>query len=281
MLLVAITCTENDYEKNYARIRRSVRNFTVTFDKDVFFLLVYQTKQGRVSKEGVFDGVASSNFEIFAVDYLSVSRARNESIAFAKHRNCDFIIFHDSSLVYTSQYVSWMQERLTKNQLISTKYKFTDDLTDVDSKMDERLVQFDDFADIFVCSYVFPMSATFPLFDLRFGPGEASTYESGEDFLFLREFFKSNRHLKRFLRFEGNGILHPPRPKNLIKHLAYAEGQGKIHQIYLCEEKSLYAMWRCALFFGNALFRVVLFRKNAIRILGLRIKGFLDTKVKV
>lgn len=117
------------------------------------------------------------------------------------------------------------------------------------------------------------------MFNEKFGPGEFSSFTSGEDFLFLLDYFTLHPHKKYFPRFVGESILHPPRPTDFSKHLAYAFGQGKTHQIYFIKNKNIYAVWRCFIFFGNAIFRVLLFKRKSLKILLLRIKGFLDSTV--
>jgi hypothetical protein len=279
MLLVAITCTDKDFEINSLRMRISIENFISIFGSDVFFLFVFQSKCPRSSPQNDFSFLPATQYELVLTSYFSVSRARNYALIFAKKMRFTKIIFHDSSLIYTSTYLSWIKLRKSV-KILSTKFCFSDSVDVEASSVSESNVTFDVFDNGFVCSYVFSMDADLPYFDERFGPGEESFYSSGEDFLFLREFFKKNPFLKDLARFDGVGILHPPRHSDYSKHLAYAEGQGKIHQIILLEDKNLYAVWRSFLFFGNAIFRTISFKENSLKILVRRIKGFLDCKVK-
>ncbi|MGP4846104.1 hypothetical protein ACTXGQ_18385 [Marinobacter sp. 1Y8] len=281
-MLVAVTCTKNDFATYRSSLVGSLSNFKTSFNLDVFFLIIIQDK---IFNDNDYLSEFYGDFEegcylLKKVNYLSVSRARNDAIEYARFNGFHRLIFHDVSIVYTLGYLKWIRCQRS-GELLSGSYEFTDDLDNRGSEGPALMTEFDDFRDNFVCSYVFPLSAEFPHFDERFGPGESSVFASGEDFLFLRQFFKLNPELRSFVRFSGNGILHPPRPKDNSKQLAYAKGQGKIHQIFLLEEKSLYSVWRCALFFGNALCRALLFRKNWLKILFLRIKGFLDTHIKV
>jgi hypothetical protein len=281
MILVAITCTSQDFKLNCNRLSKSISNFYSCFGVDVFFLIVYQSKEiSDLVIEKVKEIIPEENGEVVGVTYLSVSKARNDALNYARMNKFDHIIFHDSTIIYAAGYLSWLKENLGA-RLLSTNFQFTTECETSLINDKSEVVKFNAFDDIYVCSYVFSLKNKFPIFDERFGPGESSIYTSGEDFLFLRSFFKNNPECRFFLRYKGTGILHPPRPLDYSKHLAYAEGQGKIHQVFLGQEKSIYAIWRCCLFFGNALLRVVLLKKHSLKILGLRLKGFFDTKVKV
>lgn len=275
MLLVAVTCTEEDFSINLERIEISLNNFYAIFGDDISFIFVYQSKKELIPEVEFFSGLPRELYEFVVVPYYSVSRARNEAADYALRNRYKHLVFHDSSIIFTEQYIGWLKSNLHEG-LLSTKYAYTNDIKSHDMQTGSQTVSFHDFNNIFLCTYLFPLSAQIPRFNEQFGPGEDTHFNSGEDFLFIRRFFQLNPEFREFKRFNGVGILHPPRPKDYSKQLAYATGQGKIHQIYLREEKSFYALWRCVLFFGNAIFRVLMFKKNAIKILGLRLKGFFD-----
>jgi hypothetical protein len=284
MILVALSCTEKDFLLNSDRLLISFQNFCSVFKDDVFFLIICQTKSIKsIDANNTFlSELPKNNYLLLQVDYLSVSRSRNKAIEYARDNNFKRLLFHDASLVYTRPFLKWLK-KTPSNQIVSANWLFSDALVNAsvenNSESSDKIT-FNDFNDLFVWSYVFPVNIDLPKFDERFGPGECNVFNSGEDFLFLRQFFQKHPDARCFTRFLGTGVIHPSRPKDFSKHLDYACGQGKIHQIYLLEEKSVYAIWRCLLFFGNACLRVLLFKKNSIKILKLRIKGFLDTSVK-
>lgn len=280
MLLVALICTEYDFRQNSPRLSRSITNFYTVFGDDVFFLVVFQSKSEDASLVSeFFSHLPDCQHEIFLVSYLSVSRARNDALDFAKNNSFSRIIFHDSSLIYTKSFLKWANSK-SHDSLISGRFVFSEEVQS-EEEGNESVICLDVFRNSFVCAYFLSLKFKFPKFDERFGPGENTVYSSGEDFLFLKKFFELNPVIRKITKYEGVGILHPPRPADFSKHLLYAEGQGKIHQIFLKEEKSLYAVWRCVLFFGNAIFRVLLFKKKSFKILLLRIKGFFDFRVKI
>lgn len=281
MILVSISCTENYFFKYSHRLSMSMDNIKSVLNDKVFFLMVLQAKHKPDLSQSFLREYEANSFLLKKVNYLSVSKSRNEGYEYALNNDFSQIIFHDVSLIYTKSYISWVAKQ-PKGHLVAGNWLFTvkdDKYTGVAAV--SKVISFNCFADTFVCSYVFPVSNVFPKFDERFGPGEFSIFTSGEDFLFLREYFVTFPEQKCFKRFIGGAILHPPRPSDYSKHLSYAFGQGKIHQVFLLQERSIYSLWRCLLFFGNAFFRIVLLKKNSFEILKLRIKGFFDTSVKV
>lgn len=282
MLLVALTCTDEDLDFYKNTLACSFENFYSVFGEDVFFIVICQSKIGldcSLSRMH-FDSDYFGKLCFFCVNYLSVSRARNEAIRYAKSHGFSNLVFHDASLFYTTSYLRWVKSHLGKG-LLSGSYAFAERNESLEDDARSRKVKVKDFRDLYVWSYVFPLNVEFPYFDERFGPGDSSLFASGEDFLFLRRFFQLNPSMRCFIRCSSIGIFHPPRPSGYSKHLAYAKGQGKIHQVFLLEEKSLYAVWRCLLFFGNALIRLLFCKKNSGRIFLLRLSGFLDSRVKI
>lgn len=64
------------------------------------------------------------------------------------------LIFHDSSLIYSYDYLVWLKHNLSAD-LLSTEFSFIDGF-DFPSKLDgvlEKGVVFNDFADLYVCAY--------------------------------------------------------------------------------------------------------------------------------
>src|SRR5690554_6942987 len=118
MLLIALTCTDKDYGVNLRNISESFSNFYSCFASDVFFLVIYQSTCHKSIAPFVVDGVPSSSILVNCVDYLSVSRARNDALDFARENNFDSIIFHDASLIFTPEYLQFLKSRLG-NHLLS------------------------------------------------------------------------------------------------------------------------------------------------------------------
>lgn len=277
MLLVNITVIDSDWEAFRGSITRSMMNFLRHFEDEVFFHIVLQTKKGtRIDVDSL--GVPAAQIGTCYTEELSVSAARNRGIDHARRQGFDSIVFHDASLLFLPSACTFFRDHY-RSGLLRCGYAFAapetqGDLVTVDSyrcratTMDRRRITY-------VWTYCFPVRAIQAPFDERFGPGESSRYNCGEDRLFLRAYLAANR-AGTLLEMTGVGVLHPPRPADYSKHLAYAHGQGKVHRIALGEDRDLFALLEVAAFFGNAVLRVLLLRKNGFRILRSRVAGFLD-----
>ena len=107
MILVAITCTSQDFKLNCNRLSKSISNFYSCFGVDVFFLIVYQSKEiSDLVIEKVKEIIPEENGEVVGVTYLSVSKARNDALNYARMNKFDHIIFHDSTIIYAAGYLS-------------------------------------------------------------------------------------------------------------------------------------------------------------------------------
>ena len=115
-------------------------------------------------------------------------------------------------------------------------------------------------------------------FDESIGPGEETQLKSGEDVLFLSQVVLTNE-IEEALTFDACA-LHPRRPSDYSKHLTYAEGQGALFVRLLRSQlpRSLKArvVASFGLFLGNALVRVLTFRRRSLPILRLRVRGALE-----
>lgn len=274
-LLVGITCTDKDFKVNHSRLRLSVENFLDVFSNNVQFLLFLQTNDRIDSFVDKFVEDYKSSLVVVKSDIFSVSHARNVIIDYAVTGGFDNFIFHDSSVIFVKQYLQWVAERGGRN-LIYTDFSYTNEVSVTECVPEKRVVHFSPFKHSYVCGYIFPVTADLGLFNLDFGPGYNTRYKCGEDFLFLWDFFEHRADSKSIIYYKGIGLVHPPRPTDYSKQATYAFGQGKIHKIFLLKEKSLYAFWRCLLFFGNALLKSLSLRPGWFVIFKDRIRGFLD-----
>jgi hypothetical protein len=277
MLLVNITLLDSEWPAYRASLGRSVQNFYVSFRDEVFFHFVLQSKA-----EAAIDiaelGVPATQVEVSSVTRLSVSAARNRGIDYARRQGFESIVFHDASLLFLPAACAFFRDHY-RSGVLRCGYAFATpespgDLVAEDSYQC-RATTIDRRRITYVWTYCFPVRTIPAPFDERFGPGESSRYNCGEDRLFLRAYLAANR-AGTLLEMTGVGVLHPPRPADYSKHLAYAYGQGKVHRIALNEDRDLFAFLEVAAFFGNALLRALLLRKNGFRILRSRLAGFLD-----
>jgi hypothetical protein len=115
-------------------------------------------------------------------------------------------------------------------------------------------------------------------FDESIGPGEETRLKAGEDVLLLSQVVLANE-VEEAVLFDA-GTLHPRRPSDFSKHLTYAEGQGALFVRLLRSRlpRSLKArvLASFGLFLGNALVRVLTFRRRSLPILRLRLRGALE-----
>jgi hypothetical protein len=275
MLLVAITLIDSDWVAFQRSIIPSIGNFEKYFGDDVFFYFVLQTK-GDVQIDVEKLGVDPSQVDVSYVAHFSVSAARNRAIDFGIAKGFDSIIFHDASILYAPKGCAFFHDNYLAG-LARCRSSFSESISrdqDCETSYCARVVRVGGIHTAYVWTYCFPLRTVCVRFDERFGPGESTRFKCGEDVLFIRAYLKANK-IDKVLEMSDVGVLHPPRPSDFSKHLAYAFGQGKLHRTILLDDRSPAALLDVVAFFGNALLRVILLRRNARQILKFRIAGFL------
>jgi hypothetical protein len=277
MLLVNITLVDSEWRACRASLARSLVNFYRRFGDEVYFHLVLQNKTGaRIDVAEL--GVPATQLEVCNLTHLSVSGARNLGVDYGRRHGFESIVFHDASLLFLPAACAFFHDHY-RIGVLRCGYAFATPESN-DSAVTEhsyrwRVTRLGRRGGTYIWTYCFPLRTIPAKFDERFGPGESTRYNCGEDVLFLRAYRAANPALTVH-EMPGVGVLHPPRPADYSKHLAYAYGQGKIQQIILREDRNLLALLDVAAFFGNAVLRALLLRKNGFRILRSRVAGFLD-----
>lgn len=268
MVLVGVPVLYGELENYKETLLQSISNFTYVFAERVSFLIVVQSK-GQISLP---DWLKQHRCVVVRiVDWLSVSRARNLCLEFAQVKSFEKIIFHDASLIYPRAVCEFFHSNYSE-ALVKACAGFGDETSHGEHPI-SRVRKIGNIADYYVWLYMFSVKSISNKFDESFGPGEFTTYKSGEDFLFMAAFFKAFEK-RPVLEITSPKIWHPARPKDLSKHLYYALGQGKLFQVLLRNFFEVkYLVW-FLLFIGNAIFRVVFFKPNAFKILKQRLKGF-------
>jgi hypothetical protein len=277
MLLVNITLLDSEWPACRASLARSVGSFYRSFRDEVFFHFVLQTKSGAGIDVSEL-GVPATQVEVCSVTRLSVSAARNRGIDYGRRHGFESIVFHDASLLFLPAACAFFRDHHLSG-VLRCGYAFAAPQEQEEPAAGDayrcRATGVGRRHSTYVWTYCFPLRMIQATFDERFGPGESTRYNCGEDVLFLRENLAGNR-AGTLLEMTGVGVLHPPRPADFSKHLAYAYGQGKVRRIVLGEDRDLFALLSVAGFFGNAVLRALLLRKNGFRILRSRLAGFLD-----
>lgn len=273
MIFVSVPILSSEIYKYSHRLFLSFTNFTTILNDKVFFHFVIQ-EDDPFDLHDFKKQFNSFNCEYILTKFQSVSNARNIAIdIFLDSVKFDKLVFHDAGIIYSQHFLQYVNNNATV-PIIYAKPFFTNDFLVSSGNINKSISTFNPFAHGFVCGFIFTRDCIFPKFNIDYGPGSNSLFKSGEDFLFLNKFFDLNPSLVLFPVFSAS-VLHIPRPPDFSKHLLYAFGQGKIHQIYLLENKSFYALYRLLLFFGHAFLNLFLLKKHSFSILLLRVKGFL------
>lgn len=271
-LFVGLCATFSDFHKYKNQLTESFFNLDHAFNGNCFFYLVIQGDQ--------FDLIDSDfgniNIEVKYESFLGISNARNLCIEKATDLKLQFVLFHDASIYWTKI----AAEFIFKNRDLTPKVNiyFSDNIKEVynsDYNMNGEGRKVNPIYDAYIWSYLFKLEDVSKLkFNLNFGPGQRTHYKSGEDVLFLFDVFDRRKSYNIYESDKKITIYHPPREKNLSKHLLYAKGQGKIFQILLTRYLSFFILKDIILFFGNAIFRCLLLKKNSFKILLQRVSGF-------
>lgn len=269
-VLVGITVTYEDWLSFRVSIIESVSNIT---DSDGFkggVLLVIQCeKQVDVSSIGI-----PLNYEYVLSFKRGVSVSRNEVLEYAVEFDFNYIIFHDACAFFSKSAGMFISDNPSK---------YTKKITQVYSEevfecyAGKRFYKANPIYQTYIGSYLLNLKYINHKFDEGRGPGSLLDLHSGEDVLFLFEYF---RNAGGFIVEElvGSGCFHPPRSKDYSKHLLYARGQGALYRIILERYLSARLVRDFIIFCVNSFFRVFAFKKNAIKILILRFKGFIYGK---
>lgn len=267
---VGLCLTVTDWNKYKKKLIESLFNLNKAFNGDCFLYIVIQGD--------TFDLIDSDfgtiNVEVKYESLLGVSSARNLCIQKATDLNSKFILFHDASIYWTKE----ASEFICKNRDLTPKVNicFSDEIKELNVySFDGKKSKVNPIYDTYVWSYLFKLKDIYSLqFNINFGPGQNTVYKSGEDALFLFDVFNKKKSYKVYKSNENVVIYHPPRDSDFSKHLLYAKGQGKIFRILLNKHFSLFLLKDVILFFGNAVFRCFLLRKNSFKILIQRVSGF-------
>lgn len=272
-LLIGVTCTARDISIFHARLERSLRNFIDVFRDDVFIYVVLQAASAG-SKDIEFTNINSNQIKINKPAYQSTSAARNSIIDFSYQNNFTNLIFHDVSILYSSEFCSWVSTNIG-DSLISGKVKFSEESVVKRCGSESRMTYFNPVRDTYVFGFVFPTCYFIPYFDANYGPGTETKFKCGEDMIFMCQFMKNNINAQRFLHLNTPCIFHPARPRDYSKHLEYAFCQGHVFRRILKEYWSIKLIIPVVLFFASAIVRILFNKPNSLLILKLRIRGFI------
>lgn len=176
----------------------------------------------------------------------NLSAARNESIVWAESAGCDWIYFHDASVVCRDSVLAWVaQSDACQSVILRAQAVFGE----VPWRVPGGVL-------VASCPPLFPWLWTYlfrveALKTVRFrediGPGSGSARIAGEDALFLHDYFTETGHWR--VSPVAVTIWHPVRPMDGRKHLAYAYGQGMMFRELLRRPLAGWRHWPAFLLF--------------------------------
>ncbi|MEZ9855722.1 hypothetical protein AB4347_16990 [Vibrio breoganii] len=267
-LFIGVCVTYDDYLSYKDQLESSLSNLSELFIGDVYIYMIIQSRELNVE---VIETLLPNCVEYDSV--FGISRARNKCIEKSVSMQCDYILFHDASIYWTPASVRFISEFRDSSPLIDVD--MSDDIDFTESRMGFDLKIINPVYFTHVGSYLLKVSDIKNVrFNEEFGPGDLSNFNCGEDTLFLFDLF-SKRQSYRACKSSFLSLYHPPRDSDFSKHLYYAKGQGAMFGVLVNKHRSFSTLLDCCLFFGNAIWRLFLMRRNSLQILKFRVFGFL------
>ncbi|WP_318357960.1 hypothetical protein [Enterobacter sp.] len=269
---IALCALYSDWINHKDLIIKSFENIKSAFHDECIFLLAIQgAEDNKIEAIPGFDSV-----EIFYLNALGISLARNRCIEEAIKLDCKWIIFHDATLFWPRSSAKFIYDHRNDRYPPRIKLKFSDAAATEALDFSFEFKELNPIYNFTVGLILFELDKIKAVrFNENHGPGERTVYKSGEDVLFIFDYFSQKND---FYVNEANSlyVFHPPRSEDYLKHRVYAKGQGRVFRILLKQHFSFRLLRDCAFFFGNAVFRCILLRKNSLTILRDRLAGFFD-----
>jgi hypothetical protein len=277
VLVTPVTDAElSAYRETFAAVGEGLRVASVRAKR----IVVLQTRAAAANLDLEF--LRAPDVELVTTSGFSASAARNLGIARLRRGEDRYVCFLDADAVPSVGLLRSVRGRLQADSAILVGRVHWHDrglpagfeeATEPSRVPIGRLL-----LSAYLCSTFLPVAQVLDAavrFDESIGPGESTCLKSGEDVLFLTQLVVAN-DATHALRFDARAF-HPSRPRDFSKHLAYAEGQGSLFVRLLRSpmRTSLKAVVFASfgLFLGNALLRVLTFRRRSARILALRLRG--------
>ncbi|MCN2481575.1 hypothetical protein MLT33_01630 [Escherichia coli] len=277
-LFIGVCLTYDDFKKFKTVLISSLENLYDAFGGNCTVYIVIQSERHLFNVCSLY---ARDWIEFHQTDYFGISNARNLCIEACLKKNAKFIVFHDASIYWTKSAADFIYRCRNKIETPRVNYLFNDDfisqqeLYPLANTHTFTLEYCNPIYNSYVWTFLFRVNKICRIrFDIEFGPGEDTKYKSGEDVLFLFEYFEQ-QNITIYPLNKKVAVIHPTRPSDYSKHLLYAYGQGVLFRKLLLKYKRASIALDVMLFFGNAFVRCLFFKKNAFKILHNRLKGFL------
>jgi hypothetical protein len=271
---IIIPLIEEELEGFFSSIKKVQLNLKLALINNYEILVVLQSKNNiKLPK------IQNLKFEI--TSFYSVSNARNIGLD-RFQSNCDYIYLLDQDAVPSvellieskinmdlkiaiwSGKINWIDE--TNNVLILSNNKFN------------NLTPFTIPYRSFLGCYFFKselISFQKIRFNLHLGPGEDTKLKTGEDILFLCDYFSRN-NINSYKSYPNLYVHHPQRPTNNHKTLLYLEGQIAIYKHLVANKKMLFkirigSIIYLFLFLANGFVKFLKLEENGLIILKRRL----------
>ncbi|MEI7220560.1 hypothetical protein [Pectobacterium carotovorum] len=271
-VVIAFCSLYKDWISHKENIIKSFLNLNNAFQGECFFILCIQ----NFGDNAIDSNLGLLNHNIIYLTEAGISLARNRCIDEAQSMNCKWIMFHDATIYWPSTAARFIYDKRFSEIPPKLKLRFSE-VNDCEiGNHESSIKKINPIYDTYIGAMLLNLNVIGSLrFNELHGPGDKTFYKSGEDVLFSFDYFYQKG---KFEVCEANEleIYHPPRLNDFEKHKVYARGQGRVFRILLSKYFSLQLVFDSILFFGNAIFRCFLYKKNSFTILSERIVGFLD-----
>jgi hypothetical protein len=269
---VAFCALYKDWVFHKENIIKSFHNLNDSFENECFFIICIQD-YGNNTIDLDF---GLKNCSVIYMQETGISLARNKCIDVAQTIDCKWLIFHDAAIYWPKNAARFIYTNRCSSIPPKLKLNFSDSIYNEVDNFDATKKYINPIYDTYIGAMLLSVDVIGSLrFDETHGPGSKTIFKSGEDVLFSFDYFARQGNFNVFEADELE-IYHPPRSSDYEKHRIYARGQGRVFRVLLTKFFSLQLVIDSILFFGNAVFRCVLFKKNSFTILRERIVGFFD-----
>ncbi|MCX4073035.1 hypothetical protein [Aeromonas caviae] len=209
----------------------------------------------------------SANVHLIYLEINNVSVARNVLLNRISCKDDDVILFMDSSIKFSHEFLTHVLEMESHVLMASNN------IAPLKASNQKKVIKFYDFVGHpYIWSFAFKWKTIAKSrFNEKLGPGDGTKYKSGEDVLFLHNVLKK---INYYVDYSAACVYHPPRTNDYRKYLIYASGQANVIKALILHGDVFYtkawASFRLILFvFGS--FRFIFHGREGVKIFHRRL----------